>query len=534
MKQAILALFVFLTFCLQISFSQNNAEAPDFYKTDQVQDIKITFKQENWKYTLDSLRFNGDEFMEGVVEINGQKFEGAGIQYKDLKSFQTGSNRNAFNIQLDYKKEGQNIDGYSSIKLSNALRDPSMVREVLGYEIARNYMAAPFANYARLTVNGDYYALLVNIESVEDAAFRKRFFGNANNAFFKPLHTLKNEGNEGCKKKIYGSLEQDRKEVCFLNNFELLSNSGTKELMQLTNTLNQAADGIESILDVDATLWMHAFNNVLVNLNSYAGNHSVNYYLYANEKGQFTSILGDLNLALGSYKNVGGGSDLKTRQLFSLEPMLHADNDLKPLISKLLANPYYKKLYTSHVRSINTDYFVNGQYKKRTAELQRLIHVDFINDPGRTYKLEDFNNSTNKIVGKNSKIPGIEWLMEKRADYLKSHPQISVSPSKIKDIDLVGRQPLSNKRVSNFTITANVGQFPKKVTLMYRLAGQNGFKTMSMESKGDGEFQAIVTPTNGEKSMDYYIMAENASMISYSPANYMWEQHHTSLDELNK
>lgn len=533
MKQAILALLIFSMFCLAPANSQNNSNTPDFYKTDQVQDIKITFKQDNWKYTLDSLRFNGNEFMEAVVEINGQHYPEAGVQYKDSKSFSTGAERNSFNIQLDYKKEGQQIDGYSKLKLSNALRDPSMVREVLGFEIARNYMTAPFANYARVSVNGDYYGLLVNIESVEDPAFRKRYFNNADNAFFKANESLKNEGNEGCKKNIYGSLEHDEKAACYANNFKQLSNSGIEKLMNLTNTLNQNTDGVESVLNIDATLWMHAFNNVLVNLNSYLGNNSINYYLYQDEEGKFTPILGDINYSFGSYKNVGG-SDLKTRQLFTLDPMLQADNSTKPLISKLLSNSYYKKIYLSHMRTILKDHFSNGKYEERVKDLHRMIRVDFINDPSRFYKLDDFNNSLTKVIGKRSKIPGLKMLMDKRADFLKKHPQVSVSPSKINDIEVAGRVPLSNKKVNNFKVIADVGQFPKKVTLMYKLSEEKDFKAMSMEKKSDGKFEAIVTPNNGEKSMTYYIVSENATMVSYSPSDYMWKQHHVTLEELNR
>ena len=36
----------------------------------------------------------------------------------------------------------------------------------------------------------------------------------------------------------------------------------------------------EKVLDVDRALWMLAFNNVLVNLDSYSGAFRQNYYLY--------------------------------------------------------------------------------------------------------------------------------------------------------------------------------------------------------------------------------------------------------------
>ena len=534
MKQTTLALLILMTACIQFLFSQSNAGVPDFYKTDKVQDIKITFEEENWQYVLDSLRFNGDDYLSATVTINGQILDGAGVQYRNTKSFRTGASRNSFNIQLDHSIEKQNLDGYSSIKLSNALRDPSMVREVLGYEIARSYMPAPWANYARLTVNDKYYGLFVNIESVQDPAFRKRYFNSKNNAFFKPNEVLKNEDVDGCKNNIYGSLQYDESPKCYANNFEKLSEHGTKELINLAKMLNQSPERIESVLNVDMTLWMHAFNNVMVNLSSYAGNNSINYFLYKDKQGKFIPIVKDLNLAFGSFKNTGQGSDMKTRHLYSLDPLLHVDNPTKPLISKLLANDHYKKLYVSHMRSILYDYFENGKYLERAKELQSLMRVDFINDPSRFYDSNDLNNSFTKVIGKRSKIPGLEWLMSKRTDFLKKHPSLAVSPSEIKDIAVATRKPMSVKHVDNFKISAHVGQFPKKVTLMYRFSDKKDFMSVSMDGSGNGNFEATVTPKNGERGIDYYIVAENAGMISYSPPNYMWEYHHTTLEELNK
>ncbi|MEO1261215.1 MAG: CotH kinase family protein [Bacteroidota bacterium] len=534
MRRTLLTCLIFLTVSVQFLISQKNIEVPDFYKTDKIQEIKITFKENNWQYVLDSLRFNGDGYQSAKVNINGQVFEGAGVQFRGTKSFRVGANRNPMNIRLNHTDEHQNLDGYTTVKLSSALRDPSMVREVLGYEIARNYMPAPWANYAKVTVNGEYYGLFVNIESVQDPAFRKRYFDGASNAFFKANEVLKNEDVDGCKNNIYGSLQYDEAEKCYMNNFRKFSKHGTGELLQMVKVLNQAPDKIGSMLNVDVTLWMHAFNNVLVNLSSYSGNRSVNYYLYKDNKNQFTPIIWDMNLAFGSYKNIGNGSDLKTRQLYSLDPLLHTDNELKPLIQRLLADPYNKKLYLSHVRTILYDYFENDKYLERAKELQSLITADFANDLNRYYELDDFNNSLEKVIGRKSKVPGLKWLMDKRADFLKIHPQVSVLPSEITDINVQPRERMSVKQVDNFKISANVGQFPKKVVLHYRLEGKKEFKSVNMISKEDGKFEVVVTPSMGERSIDYYIVAENASMVSHSPTNYMWEYHHVSLDELNK
>ncbi|MFQ5447295.1 MAG: CotH kinase family protein [Saprospiraceae bacterium] len=542
MKRLSLLLLIFLTAGLQMGISQEAPTATNFYDTDKVQDIKITFSVDDWQYYLDSLRFNGNGLLEATVEINGQKFEHAGVRFRGTRSFAPGMPRNPLHIELDYKNKDQNIQGYKTLKLSNSLRDPSLLREVLGYEIARSYMPAPKANFARVTVNDKYYGLLVNLESVEEPAFLEHYFGTAGNSFFKARQVIDEKCPEGCKQNIYGSLEYDSSPECYEVNFEKLSDHGTPDLMELALLLNEDPGRIESVLNVDVALWMLAFNNVLVNLSSYSGHHSANYYLYKDKDGRFNPIIWDLNLCFGSYKNIGTGSDLRTKGLIELDPLLHADNPSKPLASKLLENEEYRKMYLSHMRTILHDYFLSGKFEERAKALQSLIRPDVEKDVNRSYSMSDFDASLNKTIGRRSKIPGLVQLMSRRSSFLKSHPALAVFPSEISTVEVTKRTPLSNKKVENFHITATVTKFPKRVLLMYRLTGQEDFNQAPMKDDGkskdgeagDGVYGITIVPQNGETTIEYYIVAENAGLFSYSPANYMWEQHSTSLTDLNK
>ena len=60
------------------------------------------------------------------------------------------------NIALDYVQENQDYQGFRTIKLSNVKNDPSFLREVLSYEIARKYMVASQSNHAKVYVNDAY------------------------------------------------------------------------------------------------------------------------------------------------------------------------------------------------------------------------------------------------------------------------------------------------------------------------------------------------------------------------------------------
>ncbi|MBK8704796.1 MAG: hypothetical protein IPN33_15230 [Saprospiraceae bacterium] len=50
-----------LFFC--ISFISSVSAQKDFYDTNTIQDVRISFEQKNWRYMLDSLRYNGDALL---------------------------------------------------------------------------------------------------------------------------------------------------------------------------------------------------------------------------------------------------------------------------------------------------------------------------------------------------------------------------------------------------------------------------------------------------------------------------------------
>lgn len=542
-------LFVFCSFGQEIQKASQQEQAGgagqqmdpgDFYDTDKVRELRLTFKEKNWPDVLDSLRVHGNGLLVCQLQIDGKSFEDVGIRYRGSKSFRTGSKRNAFHIKLNHVIKGQKLQGHKVLKLSNALRDPSMVREVLGYEIARQYMPAPKANYAKLFINEKYFGLFINVEAINDE-FLKTHFGSDDNTLVKASSNFEDEHPQGCKNKVYGSLEYQENAECYPYNFELKSKAGWKDLIELTKDLSDENSVIEKSLNVDRTLWMLAFNNVLVNLNSYTGQGSQNFYLYKDEFGQFNPIIWDLNLLFGSFKNTGIGSDLTLEQLQTMDPLLHVDNTTKPLINRLLSQPLYRKAYLSHMRTILYDHFVNGAYEERAKELQRLIQIPFFNDQYKFYKGDDFQKSLTTTIGKRSKIPGLVELMSKRARFLKKHPEIAVIPPEIKHVYVMKRKEFQSTPVTTFQIRATVDKLPKRVKLFYRYNAQDAYKQVFMaddgksndDQAGDKVFGVTIAPEGDHDSIEYFILTENAKAISIDPPNYMFTPRKVNLAELN-
>ena len=511
----------------------------NLFDLQRVHEIRLEFARKNWAEVMDSIRLYGNGLLEGNASIDGEKYNNVGVRYRGVRSFRVGNKRNALHIKLNYKNKDQNYQGHQKLKLSNALRDPSMVREVLGYEIARKYMIAPQAAYTRVYVNNEYYGLFVNVEAI-DGNFLEKNFGTRDGVLVKCTPDLNQSQMEGCKKNIFCSLEEESKLDCYKNNYELKSKAGWNDLMNLTRILNKKPEEISKVLDVDQTLWMLAYNNVLVNLSSYTGQHSQNYYLYKNSRGKFVPILWDLNLAFGSYKNTGKGSDLSNKALAKLDPLLHADNPYKPLISQLLKNPMYKKTYLSHMRTILYDNFMDNGYEKRAKELQRLIYQAFHNDTNKYYTLGDFERSLYSTVGRRSKIPGIYSLMNKRAKYLKKNKNLKYIPPVVEDVSVLGRKKYSNERVNDFNILVRTSNKAKQVKVYYRFNSADDFQMAYLVDDGSGidekandDIFGGTIASHGNEMIEYYVVAENPRSISFYPTNYMFELKKSSLKELN-
>lgn len=511
------------------------------FDAGEIPEIKITFEKENWRYLLDSLRYNGEGLLQGTVEADGEKIEEAGVRYRSGVGFTPGNKRNGLYIQLPANLSSEKLKGYTVLDLSSAVRDPSLVREVLAYDIIRSYVPAPKANFAKVFINEDYYGLFINIEPL-DQPFWSRYGMSGKGSLFLSNPEIIEQEPEGCTSRVYGSLGADKGITCLKNHFDAEAGANWNALERLIETLNGDLSKIERILDVDKTLWMLAFNNVVANLNSYSGQYSPNYYLYLRADGRFVPIVTQLNLAFGSFKNTGSGSDLGIRQMIQLDPLLHSDNPGMPLISRLLSNDLYKKQYLSHMSTIVSDHFKGENFKEKATALQQEILSPLMEDVNKYYPTSDFLRSKEEIIGKKSRIPGLVDFMGKRANFLKMNPAFTIRPPAIADVEVKRRERFSSKRVSDFEIQAKIGKFTKKVHVYYRFAEGDTFKMAEMKDDGgssdekanDDVFGVKITPPAGQKFIEYYIFAENAKAVNYSPVHYTKERYTASIQELNK
>ena len=405
--------------------------AQDFYDTDRLHEVRITLPAANWDAVLDGFKQtgNGDRML-GSVLIDGVRYDSVGVRYKGNSSYhnvrKNGGDKLPFNIKLNYRKPEQALpNGYNSIKLSNGFRDPGFIREVLAYELAGRYMPAPQCALAKVYINDEYFGLYSSTESI-DKRFLKKHFPCNDSTLVKCDPNWDATPRPGCKKSDKASLMYlGDNPTCYFPYYEMKSESGWRKLTALTKQLTDAKVDPATVIDVDQALWMLAYNNLIVNLDSYTGMLCHNYYLYENSHGTFIPLIWDLNLSFGGFRFLDSWKPLDNEALQTLSPFVwykqKAPN--RPLITRLLSEPLYRKLYVGKIHTMAQGYFANGEYLTRAHALRRLIDAEVARDPKKLYTQAQYTKSIDQTVSLGKvDIIGIEELMQARLAYLDQHP----------------------------------------------------------------------------------------------------------------
>ncbi|MEM9990513.1 MAG: CotH kinase family protein [Bacteroidota bacterium] len=495
-----------------------------YYAIDTIREVRLTFEQENWEEILTTLKKRGKkERLTATATLDGMPFDSVGVRYKGNSSYhntqKTEGRKLPFNIKLAYKDKTQTTsDDYKTLKLSNVFRDPSYVREALSYEIARKYMPASACNFVTLYINEEYWGLYNSTQSV-DGKFLKEYYGDKNGTFLKCDPEWGWKKKDQCASTEFASLSYIGEDsLCYEGFYELKSKMGWAEFTHLLKAIDEMPDTLEQILDVNQTLWMLAFNNLLVNLDSYTGRLSHNYYLYQNASGQFHPIIWDLNLSFGGFRFSGIGTTMSNEAMQRMSSMLHykQKNEKRPLITNLLSNSLYRKIYVAQLKTMLEENFQNAWYKERAEAMQDLIAEHVQTDEKRLYPFESMRaNLAETQPAGNSKIIGVTELMEARTAYLSNHPLFKRPSPEVKKVAHEVVQDSVTIRVTTDAI--------EQAWLLYRTAEHGIFKRVAMPIAGEYESDVKKEllweyPLPKTESLQYYILAEGAKAVTLSPA----------------
>ena len=516
--------FIFTLFFSVCSFSQSN-----FYAVDSIREIRIYFYDNDWDYKLDSLYIEGDNgrILADLI-IEGLPYDSVGIRYKGFSSVSVDRIKNPFNIKLDYIIDGQDHKGIDKLKLANVYQDPSFIREVLTYEIAGNYMPSAKANYANVYINDTLWGLYNNVEAVNRDFLNDRY-GSKYNPFFKcnPENLNISPGGENSNLSYTHGVDS----LDYQSYYSIKSDYGWGDLYKLIDTLNNYSNNIESVLNVDRALWMHAINYTLINFDSYIG-YAQNYYIYQDATNQFNPILWDLNMSFGSFRLTDASSvyfsGFDILQAQNMDPLLHHTQISvapRPLMRNLFLSARNRKMYLAHIRTIVKENFLNQSYFLRGQYIQNLIDSSVQNDTNKFYSYTDFiTNLTNQVSLLTTDCPGITQLMDARATYLSGYRGFSGQPT----ISNISYSPSVFNLGDDIFINAHVLD-GENAFLSYRFGDNMAFKTLEMFDDGnyndgaanDGIYGARIV--NSGNHIEYYLYADNDSSGVFSPVRAAYE-----------
>lgn len=414
-----------------------SAKSQSFYDINTVQNISIDFGYTNWDYRLDTAKAGSEDFIVAKsCTINGVVFDSVGVKYKGNSSYRSTNNKNPLHIELNYVKTTQNYKGITDIKLGNGFSDPSMIREALSYEILRNYMYASRCNFARVNMNGTYYGVYSNAEHLGDPMLTHNF--HSTHGTLVKCNPTQTSNSTGPDLRYLGTAP-----TSYSPYYEIKNGIGFTELIGLCDTLNNNFSNIEKALDIDGAIWMLAFNNLLINLDSYSGTFRQNYYLYKSEADRFYPIIWDLNMSFAGFPMVSATSRLDTSTAKTFPLNSNVTSSVHPLITKIYNYGTYRRMLQAHIKTMAQEMFATGSYASRGLSMQNIIDSSVNADPYKFFTYTNFRSNLNSSVAGGGPpgpgggaVSGITSLMAGRLAFLNTQswytnagPNISVSLS---------------------------------------------------------------------------------------------------------
>lgn len=514
-----LVLLAFLTILCTCGPALMNAQK-DLYDLEHIVEIELEMHDDNWKKKLNAWKKQlRKKRVTATLKVDGITYDSVGVRLKGNSSYfapaKAEKKKLPFNIKVSYTDKDQSVDGkYKTLKLSNLFRDPSYLRETLSYQIVRDYMAAPECNYARLTVDGEYYGLYNLTESV-DQNFWAEQYATTNGIMFKCDPESKENAPDNCPPGIGANLAYiGRDTACYAARYELKkSDYGWSELMNLSEAVSKKDSDLNEILNVDEALWMLAFDNSLANLDSYLGAFCHNYYLLKDETGVWRPIVWDLNLSVGGFRLLDEKRILTDEELVSLSPFVHFSerNKDRPLILRLFDKPLYRKMYVAHLRTIYDEQFATGLYDERAKKIRDVISSYVIQEPNPLYPTENYTlnyHGTVEVAG--GKVIGVEEFFKKRGVYLKEHKLYALPVPTIADHSATkdGDQVV-------VSVSLEEGDSGQPVWVAHRAKGAGTFNYRQLKAEADGNYTVSLLAAETE---EYFLVAEGRVSATVLPA----------------
>lgn len=394
------------------------------FDPDAVRTFFIDFEESDWEKALEDFRFT-DVDIPARVTIDGQVFRDAGIRYRGASSFIfiAPGRKRSLNVKLDFVHKDQKFAGYRTFNLLNSNGDATMVKALLYYDIARQYMPAPKANYAKVVINGEYWGVYVNTQQ-EDKDFINDWWRTTAGSRWKApgspwgqatLSYIGEDINEYRKFYEIKSKDDPKAWAALINLTKVLTETPLDRLEQ----------ALAPVFNVDGALRFLALENVFINDDGYWIRAS-DYNLYLDPSGKFHIYPHDGNEAFFDVPPAVRG---KAARGTELDPFINMDQPQKVLISRLLAVPSLRTRYLQYIKEMTTTWLNWDRLGPMARRYHALIDADVQRDTRKLESYEHFKamlEEDRELMWTRGPVLriGLKNFVDQRRAFLLNHPEI--------------------------------------------------------------------------------------------------------------
>lgn len=425
------------------------------FDTSSILSVNIQMDEADWNDMLENA--TAETYYQCNVEVNGTMFYQVGIRPKGNTSLSAIANddttdRYSFKLEFDHYVDGQTCFGLDKLILNNNYADATNLKEALIYDMYQYLGAdASLYNYAKISLNGEYWGVYLALEGVEDS-FQLRNYGTESGALYKPESMDMGGGKaqerpdgmpEGAEKDFgdggppdapnqtdaaenaepgrrpEGAAEQpggmDRNsggaDLNYtdddLDSYETIWDGAVTKTNQadherVVKALKNIAEGndLEESMDIDNLLRYLAVHVFSVNEDSLSGTMAHNYYLYESD-GMLSLIPWDYNLALGGMGGGMPGGSGETEESSGATSVVNSPIDDAfsgtDFFDTLLENETYHSQYEAYLQQLVSEYINGGGfdafYERVRSQIDELVETD----PTAFYSYDEYETAAETL-----------------------------------------------------------------------------------------------------------------------------------------
>lgn len=171
----------------QRSGQLDNKDRGPFY-VDRVVTARIVMSETDWEFLKKNAR--SEQYVKADMWYDGKLIPDIAVRPKGNSSLmtaaRTGTTRLPLKVDLNFFNSARNLGGVKKLSFNNGFSDPTLIREVLAYELFEQMdIPTPRASFVDLWVNDAHLGLYTMVEQI-DKTFLNNHFADSTGNLYKP------------------------------------------------------------------------------------------------------------------------------------------------------------------------------------------------------------------------------------------------------------------------------------------------------------------------------------------------------------